>query len=80
MRTHQKPTVKPTPNPPESEKLDPAWCGFSNQKPTPIHTISTSSRLKRSCRRDVSKKNIDVEKHTFNMLFLLFFHKFFSQN
>ncbi len=31
-------------------------------------------RFKRSCRRDVSKKNIDVEKHTFSMLFLLFFH------
>jgi hypothetical protein len=37
-------------------------------------------RLKRSCRRDVLEKNIDVEKHTFNMLFLLFSHKFFSQN
>jgi hypothetical protein len=37
-------------------------------------------KLKRSCRRDVSEKNINVEKHTFNMLFLLFFHKFFSQN
>jgi ABC-type Zn2+ transport system substrate-binding protein/surface adhesin len=37
-------------------------------------------RFKRSCRRDVSKKNIDVEKQTFSMLFLLFFHRFFSQN
>ncbi len=37
-------------------------------------------KLKRNCRRDVLKKNIDVAKHTFNMLFLLFFHKFFSQN
>jgi hypothetical protein len=37
-------------------------------------------RLKWNYRRDVSKKNIDVEKHAFNMLFLLFFHKFFSQN
>jgi hypothetical protein len=37
-------------------------------------------RFKRNCRRDVSEKNIDVEKHTFNKLFLLFFHRFFSQN
>ncbi len=37
-------------------------------------------RFKRNCRRDVSEKNIDVEKHTFSRLFLLFFHRFFSQN
>ncbi len=37
-------------------------------------------KFKQNCRRDVSEKNIDVEKQTFNMLFLLFFHKFFSQN
>jgi hypothetical protein len=36
-------------------------------------------KLKQSCRRDVSEKNIDVEKHTFNILFLLFSHKLFSQ-
>ncbi len=43
MRTHQKLTVKSTSNPPEPEKLNPAWCGFSNPKPTPTHTISTSN-------------------------------------
>ncbi len=37
-------------------------------------------KFKRNCRRDVSEKNIDVEKHTFNKLFLLFSHRFFSQN
>jgi hypothetical protein len=37
-------------------------------------------RFKRNCRRDVSKKNINVEKHTFSRLFLLFSHRFFSQN
>jgi hypothetical protein len=37
-------------------------------------------RFKRNCRRDVSEKNIDVEKHTFSRLFLLFSHRFFSQN
>ncbi len=35
VRTHQK----PTPNPPESEKPNPAWCGFSNPKPTPTHIL-----------------------------------------
>ncbi len=37
-------------------------------------------KFKQNCRRDVSKKNINVEKHTFNKLFLLFSHRFFSQN
>ncbi len=43
VRTRQKPTVKPTPNSPESEKPNSAWCGFSNRKPTLIHIIPTST-------------------------------------
>jgi hypothetical protein len=43
MRIHQKPTVKFTSNPPESEKLNSAWCEFLNRKPTSIHIISTST-------------------------------------
>jgi hypothetical protein len=37
-------------------------------------------KFKRNCRCDVSEKNIDFKKHTFNKLFLLFFHRLFSQN
>jgi hypothetical protein len=43
MKTHQKPTVKPTPTQSSPEKPNPAWCGFSNRKPTPTHTIPTSN-------------------------------------
>jgi hypothetical protein len=43
VKTHQKLTVKPTPNRSSSDKPDPAECGFSNQKPTPTHTIPTSN-------------------------------------
>jgi hypothetical protein len=45
MKTHQKLTVKLTSNPPEPEKLDSVWCGFSNQKLALTHTISTSERM-----------------------------------
>ncbi len=45
VKTHQKPTVKPTPNRSPSEKPNPARCGFSNRKPTPTHTIPTSIHL-----------------------------------
>ncbi len=44
VKTHQKSTVKLTSIHSPSEKLNPAWCGFSNRKPTPTHTISTSTR------------------------------------
>jgi hypothetical protein len=44
MKTHQKPTVKPTPTHSPPEKPNPAWCGFSNRKPTPTHIIPTSIR------------------------------------
>jgi trehalose-6-phosphatase len=43
VKTHQKPTVKPTPTHSPPEKPNPAWCGFSNRKPTPTHIISTST-------------------------------------
>jgi hypothetical protein len=43
VKTHQKPTVKPTPTRSPPEKPNPAWCGFSNRKPTPTHTIPTSN-------------------------------------
>ncbi len=39
----QEHTVKLTSNRSSSEKPNPAQCGFSNRKPTPIHTIPTST-------------------------------------
>ncbi len=75
MKTHQKPTVKPTPNPPEPEKPDPAWCGFSNEKPTPTHTISTSTMSVASIVFHInSKKSLmnKIERNLVHQLFLDF--------
>jgi hypothetical protein len=56
MKTHQKPTVKPTPTHSPPEKPNPAWCGFSNRKPTPTHIISTSSRRRKNQKRVIKKR------------------------
>ncbi len=40
MKIHQKLTVKLTSTHSSPEKLNPAWCGFSNRKSTSTHIIS----------------------------------------
>jgi ABC-type Zn2+ transport system substrate-binding protein/surface adhesin len=63
MKTHQKLTVKLTSNSPESEKLDSAWCEFSNRKPTSIHIISTSNNQKHDQKHDRKQDRKHDRKH-----------------